>query len=86
MKKKTTNDYLRKHTCRLQDRCTLFQIPSFPKELSAYFDYEAACIYLGWIAFQAVLFALPIGQVVEGEPIANNKRLKYRLNGTLKSS
>lgn len=64
-----------------KESCTVFQIPPFPSNLSAYFDFQAVCIFLGWITFQVFLFALPIGKVVQGEPIPNGKRLNYRLNG-----
>ncbi|XP_069744076.1 delta(14)-sterol reductase LBR-like isoform X2 [Narcine bancroftii] len=37
-------------------------------------------IFVLWFLFQALLYLLPIGKVVEGMPLANGKTLKYRIN------
>lgn len=46
-----------------------------------FFDLEAAAMIYGWIAFQAFLSLLPLGKVVEGLPLQDRTKLKYRLNG-----
>jgi len=43
--------------------------------------WEAAWVYLAWLAFQAVLQMWAPGPVVEGLPLADGSRLKYRING-----
>ncbi|XP_028409831.1 delta(14)-sterol reductase-like [Dendronephthya gigantea] len=47
----------------------------------AFFDPQAAAVVYGWIAFQAFLNLLPLGKVVEGLPLQDRTKLKYRLNG-----
>ncbi|KAM4770853.1 delta(14)-sterol reductase LBR [Rhinophrynus dorsalis] len=37
--------------------------------------------FLLWILLQALFFLLPLGKVSDGIPLANGKRLKYRING-----
>lgn len=43
--------------------------------------WEATGFYLAWLGFQAVLQVLAPGRVVEGLPLADGSRLKYRVNG-----
>ncbi|XP_076314302.1 delta(14)-sterol reductase TM7SF2-like [Tachypleus tridentatus] len=60
--------------------CTIKQLPVFLK----YGSRDPALFYVGWILFQAVLTALPIGKVVEGLPVRCENgfsKLKYRMNG-----
>jgi len=64
-----------------QNKCAP-HIPTFPGNWRSWFDVEATVIYIGWFLFQAVLYMLPIGPVVNGQPLRNGKRLKYRCNGT----
>jgi hypothetical protein len=49
----------------------LFQIP----------NYYHSVIKLGWFFFQAILYMLPVGRVVEGQPLRTGGKLKYRCNG-----
>lgn len=74
--------YLVNLACR-KDRCTILEVPKMPSTITALVDMEATLIFLGWFAFQAVLAVLPIGRVVEGQPLKTGQRLKYRLNGFL---
>ncbi|XP_046848396.1 LOW QUALITY PROTEIN: delta(14)-sterol reductase TM7SF2-like [Xenia sp. Carnegie-2017] len=46
-----------------------------------FLDPRAAGLVYGWVLFQAFLSILPLGKVVEGRPLHNGSRLKYRLNG-----
>lgn len=69
--------------CR-KSKCSILQVPSLPRNLvTAFFDTEAAIIFLGWMAFQALLALLPVGRVVEGMPLKYGGKLKYRCNGFL---
>lgn len=52
-----------------------------PTDLKLFFDWEAAAIYLGWIAFQAFIYLLPIGRLVKGQPLKSGEKLVYRCNG-----
>ncbi|XP_039091714.1 delta(14)-sterol reductase LBR [Hyaena hyaena] len=57
---------------------------SFPPPLPAWQDlWETRVfgVYVLWVLLQALLYALPLGKVVEGTPLADGRRLKYRLNG-----
>ena len=65
-----------------QTKCSILEVPSLPRNLvAAFFDIESALIFLGWFAFQALLAVLPIGRVVEGQPLKSGGKLKYRCNG-----
>ncbi|EDV20318.1 uncharacterized protein TRIADDRAFT_32264 [Trichoplax adhaerens] len=44
-------------------------------------DWQAFYMVVVWISFQAGLALLPIGRVVEGLPLRDGTRLKYRANG-----
>lgn len=63
-----------------QNKCKP-SLPSIPRDWRSYFDVQAAAIYLGWIAFQALLYMVPIGPVVKGQPLRTGQRLNYRCNG-----
>lgn len=52
-----------------------------PTDLKLFFDWEAAAIYLGWIAFQAFIYLLPIGRLVKGQSLRSGEKLVYRCNG-----
>uniref|UniRef100_A0A5F9C520 Delta(14)-sterol reductase LBR n=1 Tax=Oryctolagus cuniculus TaxID=9986 RepID=A0A5F9C520_RABIT len=57
---------------------------NFPPPLPAWGDlWETRVfgVYLLWFFVQALFYLLPIGKVVEGMPLINGRRLKYRLNG-----
>ncbi len=43
--------------------------------------WQALVVYLGWFAFQALLQLAVPGPVVEGLPLPDGTRLRYRLNG-----
>ncbi|MBW1902884.1 MAG: hypothetical protein JRJ20_14850 [Deltaproteobacteria bacterium] len=43
--------------------------------------WEAALVYLIWFAFQALLYLIAPGKIVEGLPLPDGTRLKYRING-----
>ncbi|XP_071079689.1 delta(14)-sterol reductase TM7SF2-like isoform X2 [Haliotis cracherodii] len=62
-------------------KCTILELPKFPKNIWLLFDMEATLLFFGWLAFQAVLAMIPVGRVVEGLPLPSGKRLKYRCNG-----
>ncbi|XP_057382749.1 delta(14)-sterol reductase LBR isoform X1 [Balaenoptera acutorostrata] len=57
---------------------------NFPPPLPALYDLWETRIfgaYLLWFFLQVLLYLLPIGKVVEGTPLTDGRRLKYRLNG-----
>ncbi|XP_032694624.1 delta(14)-sterol reductase LBR isoform X1 [Lontra canadensis] len=57
---------------------------NFPPPLPALSDlWETRVfgVYLLWFFLQALFYLLPIGKVVEGMPLTDGRRLKYRLNG-----
>ncbi|KAK7103881.1 delta(14)-sterol reductase TM7SF2-like [Littorina saxatilis] len=74
--------YLVNLACR-NNKCTILEIPKLPSSLAAVVDFQATLIFLGWFVFQAILAVLPIGRVVDGQPLKSGERLKYRLNGFL---
>ncbi len=43
--------------------------------------WEAAGVYLAWFVFQAILYYIAPGRVVDGLPLEDGSRLKYRING-----
>ncbi|XP_030627330.1 delta(14)-sterol reductase LBR [Chanos chanos] len=49
--------------------------------LETLWDWQVFGFVLLWLLFQAILALLPVGKVVEGMPLKNGKRLKYRING-----
>ncbi|ELT88706.1 hypothetical protein CAPTEDRAFT_175708 [Capitella teleta] len=60
--------------------CSIFLIPDQLPPLSDFFNWTSVYIFFGWFAFQAVIAALPIGQVHLGLPLKNGQRLPYRCN------
>ncbi|XP_046535297.1 delta(14)-sterol reductase LBR isoform X2 [Equus quagga] len=57
---------------------------NFPPPLPALRDlWETRVfgVYLLWFLLQTLFHLLPVGKVVEGMPLADGRRLKYRLNG-----
>jgi len=44
-------------------------------------SWEVAGVYLGWLIFQASLQAFAPGATVEGTPLEDGTRLRYRMNG-----
>jgi len=45
---------------------------------------EAAAIYLAWIAWLFLLSHLVPGYYAQGQPLADGRRLTYKINGTLR--
>eukprot|EP00058_Branchiostoma_floridae_P000342 XP_002585830.1 hypothetical protein BRAFLDRAFT_62912 [Branchiostoma floridae] len=60
--------------------CDLVFVPHLPKTLDAYFNTNAALVFLGWFAFQALIYMLPIGRLADGVPLRDGRMLKYRIN------
>jgi len=44
-------------------------------------SWEAAVVYLAWLVFQALLQAFAPGPTLEGTPLEDGTRLRYRMNG-----
>ncbi|XP_010339204.3 delta(14)-sterol reductase LBR isoform X2 [Saimiri boliviensis] len=66
--------------CKQKDPSLL----NFPPPLPALYElWETRVfgVYLLWFLIQALFYLLPIGKVVEGTPLIDGRRLKYRLNG-----
>lgn len=63
--------------------CSVLNIHNCPGKLSAFFDAQAVLIFVGWFLFQAVLYMIPVGHVVQGLPviIGSHQKLSYRCNG-----
>ncbi|XP_067884367.1 delta(14)-sterol reductase LBR isoform X2 [Heterodontus francisci] len=65
--------------CAVDDASILNFPPPIPA-LQTLWNSTALGIFVLWFLFQALLYLLPIGKVVEGVPLANGKTLKYRIN------
>jgi delta14-sterol reductase len=57
-----------------------FSIPGFPAN-QRFFTWEAAGVFLGWLAFQAALHLLLPGQKFQGAKLSDGSQLTYKLNG-----
>ncbi|ERE72972.1 lamin-B receptor [Cricetulus griseus] len=66
--------------CRQKDPSLLSFPPPLPA-LGELWEARVCGIYLLWFFIQALFYLLPIGKVVEGTPLVDGRRLKYRLNG-----
>ncbi|XP_006002534.1 delta(14)-sterol reductase LBR [Latimeria chalumnae] len=65
--------------CGSNDPSNLNFPPVLPS-LDTLWNSTALGIIVLWFLFQALIYAVPIGKVVEGVPLASRKRLKYRIN------
>jgi len=61
--------------------CDIKKIPAMPKKMSDYVNRDSAIAVVGFILFQALLAVIPVGRLVEGQPLKGGKKLKYRCNG-----
>ncbi|XP_048860571.1 delta(14)-sterol reductase LBR [Brienomyrus brachyistius] len=66
--------------CQQKDPSLVYFPPVLP-ELDTLWDAQVFGIVVLWFLFQALLYMLPVGKIVEGLPLATGKRLKYRING-----
>lgn len=66
--------------CKQKEPSLLNFPPPLPA-LSDLWDARVFGLYLVWFFLQVLFYLLPIGKVVEGTPLADGRRLKYRLNG-----
>ncbi|XP_038047003.1 delta(14)-sterol reductase TM7SF2-like isoform X1 [Patiria miniata] len=66
-----------------KNSCAVTLLPLLPGSWDEIFDLQVFMIFLGWVAFQAVLYMLPIGKKVKGLPLRTGRRLQYRMNGLL---
>ncbi|KAF7690058.1 delta(14)-sterol reductase LBR [Silurus meridionalis] len=64
-----------------QKDSSLLSFPRMLPPLDSLWDWQVFGITLLWLLFQAVLFLLPIGKVVNGMPLKNGETLTYRING-----
>ncbi|XP_078398953.1 delta(14)-sterol reductase LBR [Cetorhinus maximus] len=65
--------------CAQEDASVLNFPPQIPA-LQTLWSSTALGIFVLWFLFQALLYLLPIGKIVDGLPLANGKKLKYRIN------
>lgn len=65
--------------CEQKDPSILSFPPQIPA-LQTLWNGTALGIFVLWFLFQALLYLLPIGKVVDGVLLANGKTLKYRIN------
>ncbi|XP_064407807.1 delta(14)-sterol reductase TM7SF2 [Latimeria chalumnae] len=66
-------------TCYTEDASIWNFSPPVPT-LGTLWNSNTLLLYLAWIGFQAVLYMLPVGKVVEGMVLRDETRLKYRIN------
>ncbi|CAH2325201.1 delta(14)-sterol reductase [Pelobates cultripes] len=66
-------------TCNTEEASVL-RIPGPLPPLETLWDTTAVTVLLAWISFQAILYMLPMGKVVEGIPLRDKTRLKYKIN------
>uniref|UniRef100_A0A8C9TVX6 Delta(14)-sterol reductase LBR n=1 Tax=Scleropages formosus TaxID=113540 RepID=A0A8C9TVX6_SCLFO len=66
--------------CSQKDPSLMNFPPALPS-LDAVWDVQVFGLVVLWFFFQALLYLLPVGKVVEGLPLRSGKRLKYRING-----
>lgn len=64
-----------------ESSCSVTALPTKLPSFTDFFHPLAFLVVIGWIAFQAILYLIPIGRVVKGSVIRNKTRLSYRLNG-----
>ncbi|XP_020352198.1 delta(14)-sterol reductase LBR isoform X1 [Oncorhynchus kisutch] len=62
-----------------QEDASLMSSPPLPA-LDSLWDLRVFGMVVLWLLFQALLYVLPVGKVVEGMPLKNGERLKYRMN------
>ncbi|XP_041716422.1 delta(14)-sterol reductase LBR [Coregonus clupeaformis] len=62
-----------------QEDASLMSSPPLPA-LDSLLDPHVFGIVVLWFLFQALLYVLPVGKVVEGMPLKNGDWLKYRMN------
>ncbi|XP_035650013.1 delta(14)-sterol reductase LBR isoform X2 [Oncorhynchus keta] len=62
-----------------QEDASLMSSPPLPA-LDSLWDLQVFGMVVLWLLFQALLYVLPVGKVVEGMPLRNGERLKYRMN------
>ncbi|XP_057316287.1 delta(14)-sterol reductase LBR-like [Hydractinia symbiolongicarpus] len=67
-------------SCMSKNACTFLKMPQFP-EFSKFFSWKSVGYVTGWFTFQAILSMLPIGKLVAGPRLDDQKKLHYRLNG-----
>ncbi|XP_077933964.1 delta(14)-sterol reductase LBR isoform X2 [Halichoerus grypus] len=66
--------------CKQKEPSLLNFPPPLPA-LSDLWETRVFGVYLLWFLLQALFYLLPVGKVVEGMPLTDGRRLKYRLNG-----
>ncbi|KAJ8009143.1 hypothetical protein DPEC_G00085840 [Dallia pectoralis] len=62
-----------------QEDASVMSSPPLPA-LDSLWDMQVFGIVVAWFLCQALLYLLPVGKVVEGMPLKNGDRLKYRMN------
>ncbi|XP_006898114.1 PREDICTED: lamin-B receptor-like [Elephantulus edwardii] len=66
--------------CKQKDPSLLSFPPPLPS-WSELWETRVFGAYLLWFFLQALFYLLPVGKVVEGTPLIDGRRLKYRING-----
>ncbi|XP_062406907.1 delta(14)-sterol reductase LBR [Sardina pilchardus] len=64
----------------LKDTSLLTLPASFPSA-EVLWDWQVFGLVILWLFFQALLYMLPLGKVVDGMPLKTGKKLNYRVNG-----
>ncbi|XP_032090108.1 delta(14)-sterol reductase TM7SF2-like [Thamnophis elegans] len=66
--------------CRTEQASVLNPPWPLPSLRSLWSPQDFALV-LAWLAFQALLYQLPLGKITEGSLLRDKSRLKYRING-----
>ena len=61
-----------------------FKISMIPSDLASFVNIKVAGLVVAYLLYHALLFALPLGHVIEGPPtLPNGARLQYRISGKI---
>ena len=52
-----------------------------PTKFDDYINKNAFFMVIGFLAFHALIYALPFGHIISGPATVNGKRLPYRIGG-----
>ncbi|KAG8146642.1 putative Transmembrane 7 superfamily member 2 protein, partial [Naja naja] len=66
--------------CRTE-QASVLSVPWPLPSLRSLWSPQDFALVLAWVAFQALLYQLPMGKITEGSLLRDKSRLQYRLNG-----
>lgn len=59
-------------------------LKDIPQDWRVYYDPTAVIIVVEFLLFQALLYALPVGNIIQGPKTYSGKKPEYRMNGKLR--